>query len=135
VKESGVDLATAIGTNVVAATLGTNCFHGPVRPPEDDYETEAVFCIEGGGPAAEPNNGKTTRVVFAEVQVRTRGDKDDYDGGKDFTDSIFSYTEHASISGYINVRDLSAAPIYLGKDAGGRHEWSYTVEMIYEDSP
>ncbi|KKL19411.1 hypothetical protein LCGC14_2465710, partial [marine sediment metagenome] len=46
-----------------------------------------------------------------------------------------SYTEHATISGYINVRNLSASPIYLGKDAGDRHEWSYTVEMLYEDTP
>jgi hypothetical protein len=106
-----------------------------VRPPEDGYATKAVFCIEGGGPAAEPDNGSTKRTVFAEVQVRTRGDKDDYDGGKDFTDSIFSFTEHATISGYFNVRNLTAAPIPLPQDAGGRYEWSYTVEMMYEDTP
>lgn len=134
-KDTGLDLATAIGTNVSAVTLGTDVFDGPVRPPEDEYATEACFCIESGGRAAEPDNGKTTRAVFAEVQVRTRGNKDEYASGKTFTDSIFSYTEHATISGYINVRNLTAAPIYIGTDAGGRHEWSYTVEMFYEDTP
>ncbi len=131
--DPAIDLATYIAAQVAGATLGTNVYHGPVRPPEDGYEVEAAFCIESGGPADSPDNGTANRTVYAHVQVRTRGDRDKYGTGKTWTDSIFDATQHGSVSGYVNARNLEARPIYIGTDKGGRHEWSWTVEMIFEE--
>lgn len=128
-----IDLATHVGTNVGAATLGTNCFHGPIRAPEEGVPEKAIFFIEGGGPAAEPDNGAATRVVYATVQVWGRSDDDDYGGGKTWVDSIYDAIEHAAITGYINVRNLRAAPSYMGMDDGRRHEWSWDAELIHEE--
>lgn len=128
------DLATHIGTDVAAATLATNCFHGPVRPVEDGYPAQSVYCFEMGGPPADPFNGESTRLVRAHVKVRVRSAKDKYGGstGKGWADAIYASTEHAAISGYVNVRNLEGSPMHIGQDNGGRHEWSWTVEMMYE---
>lgn len=127
-----VDLATSYDTALGTATLGTNLFHGPVRAPEDGYPAQAAFCWESGGPAAEPFNGQATRLVRAQVRVHARGNKDDYNAGKVWADSLFDSGEHAVVAGYINVRNLEAAPSYLGADESGRHRWQWTVELLYE---
>lgn len=127
------DLATHLDSAVAGTTLGTNLFHGPVRPPEDGYATQAAFCWESGGPPAEPFNGQSTRLVRAQVRVHARGDKDDYDAGRTWAHAVFAGCEHAAITGYINVRNLEAKPSYLGKDEGGRHRWQWTVEMLFEE--
>lgn len=132
------DLAASISTNVAALTFGTNVFYGPERPSKEDTgittdpPAEAAFCWESGGPPAEPFNGESTRLVRAQVRVLVRGDKDDYDGGKTLADSVHAATEHASVSGYINVRNLEALPNRLRMDDSGRHRWQWTVEMIFE---
>lgn len=127
-----VALATSYDASLATATLGTNLFHGPVRPPEDGFATKAAFCWDSGGPPAEPFNGQSTRLVRAYVRVHARGDKDDYNAGKTWAHSLFDAGEHATIAGYINVRNLEARPLYLGADEGGRHRWQWTVEMLYE---
>lgn len=130
--DPALDLATFIGANLATATLGTNAFAGPVRPPEDGYATKAVFCIEGGGPPLEPMNGTSDLLCRGIVEVRARGEKDAYGAGKTWADSIFDEVQHAAMAGYVNVRNLQAAPVYIGTDKGGRPEWTWDVELIYE---
>lgn len=127
------DIATHVASQLAAATLGTNCFYGPERSPADGCATKAVFFIGGGGPAAEPDNGSSSRIIRATVQALVRGEQDEYANGATWAQSIFDEIEHASVVGYINVRNLRAAPTYIGLDPEKFHLWSWDVEMLYED--
>ena len=128
-----ISLATHIADNVSGATLNTNVFHSPVVPPDDYTPAKAVFCLETGGSVASPDCGTAKRTVYPHIQVRVRGEEGDYRGGKEFADLVFRATEHASVAGYINVRNLSAMPNYIGTDNNRRHEWSWYAEMIFEE--
>jgi hypothetical protein len=125
------DLATEIAS-ALSLTLGTNCFYGMVRPPENGIAAKAVFCISSGGPKPTSFLGQTRVRRFSSVQVRVRGEEDDFDGGELFARQVRDAVHHASIAGYIEVEAQVSEPAHLGPDRRGYPEWSIPVEMISE---
>jgi len=131
-----VDVATRLGAAGIGLTLGTNLFAGPVRAYVDGtVPHQSVFCLATGGPPPEPFCGDPTNKDFrrSKVQVRTRSNLEDFDGGQTLTRNTRNAIHKASVVGYVDVEVLESEPNYLGKDEDGHHEWSINVELMHRE--
>ncbi len=136
------DLITQLSTNLTELTLGTNAFHGPVRPPDAQslqagtVPVEAVFAVATGGIAPMALNGEGKSIWKPTVQLRIRGDKKDFDGGRTLARTVLEETQFISITSpnvYIDVVLLQGSPAYLGEDRAGNPEWSFTAQLTYTE--
>ncbi len=126
-----IAVATRIGTEVASLTLGTNLFHGPIRPGS----TLAVFCLLDGGPSPIACLGTEQRAERPNVQIHVRGEKGEYSDGLDVAESVRDAVHYAPLSGYIDVRVIESAPIYLGEEDDGQPRWSMNVDLTREVIP
>lgn len=122
------DIATYLGGDLAALSLGVNLFYGPVRGADDNYPSKAVFCILDGGPPPLPIWG-TDVVRRSRVALRVRGDRMKYDEGLDLAVSVRASVHYAAIVGYLDTRAEQAEPIFIGNDEDGHPEWVINILM------
>ena len=128
-----LDLATYIGTNVGALTLGTNLFVGKVRAKSAQIPSKAVFCLAGGGPAPTAYaDGTTTNYRQSAIQVRVRDVPRDFGAGQTLARAVRDAVHQKTIAGYVDVYVEQSEPIYINEDSQGHHEWSINVMMTHE---
>lgn len=137
-----MDLATHIGANVGALTLGTNVFAGKLMESSPKgssglYPDKAVACLaDAGDPPEAYADGTSTELRPSEVTVLIRSDvravASSFADGQTLARAVRDAVHHASVSGYIDVAVLSAEPVYRGEDNAGRHQWSIQVRMLHE---
>jgi hypothetical protein len=128
-----LDLATYLGTQIGALTLGTNLFVGKTRAVGDNIPSKAVFCLATGGPTPQAYmDGTAVEERPSMVQARIRSEPRDFDGGQTLARLVRDTAHHASISGYIDVEAQQAEPFPIGEDAKGHHEWSINFRMLHE---
>ena len=125
-------LATYVATNVAALTLGTNCFYGPVTPDP----SKGVWIFPTGGTPVTRFLGETENEKHTMIQVRTRSDKQDFDGGlvlaRSVSDVIIGAIHDATFAAYLDLFVLQSDPLYLGQDDQGLPEWSQNVEAHFK---
>ena len=128
-----IALATHLGDDVAALTLGASVFYAPVSPPNDFVPDEAVFCILGGGAAPIAKNGQADVISQPECQIRVRGAKRDYTGGLDLARLVLASVNFAPLTDYIDVRAVESEPNFLGNDDQDSPEWSINVAAQVEE--
>lgn len=125
----GMTIAQQVAT-ALGLTLGVEVFNGPVRPEP----TRAVFCLVTGGITPEDiveNSGESYHRP--RVQIRVRDAQQDFAGGEVFATSVRDAVHLQVPAGYIECRAVESAPMYLGPDDQGRHEWSINVELLLRE--
>ena len=136
------DIATQIAANVAALTLGTNCFYGPVRPisAKDGIPGQAVFAAIVA-PSAQPIPMRGTdagtgpdQIRAHRVQIMIRSKHEDYAGGVALARSVRDGICYRPPSGYDDIEPVQSAPLYLGKDDKGHHEWSLNIDALTEET-
>jgi hypothetical protein len=125
---AAVDVATHIGATVAGFTYLTNVFDGPVRPVPA-APAKAVFVLATGGPPPEARIGETQADRFPALQIRTRGDKNDFAGGLADARAVRDAVHYAPLAGWVDVRVQETEPNYLGEDNNGHPEWSVNAEL------
>ena len=121
------DVVAAINTGIAWATTGTNLFYGPVRPAGDEYPSRCIFVVPTGGAAPEAFLGQSYAYRRSALQIRTRGDRQDYNAALADARAIRDVVHYAVLSGYVDCRVQNTEPIPLGTDEAGHHEFSINV--------
>ena len=109
---------------------------GPVRPAEPPtIPHQAIFMMRSGGLAPSPymDGGSGTDYKMVRLQFHIRGEPDDYIGAYGIAQSVWAAMQKVpSASLFSNVRCTcdQSAPMYLGRDDLGCHE--YTVNVTLE---
>ena len=139
-----IDLATALATalsRVVAPTSGATVFAGPVRPADPPaVPHEAIHCVPpvGSGDSRQTFR-RAGKVRFSELQVRSRGERDDFDSAATLAESIHVALNNLTVlqvTGglrYLAVLVSDGNPIMLGQDDQEHWEFVTNVEMTYDD--
>lgn len=128
----GIDLVDHLAT-ALSLTAGTDIFDGRVRAPGRGVAEKAVFVQPTGGPPPQALSGQTVAIRRSALQVRVRGDQEDYAGGLVFARSVRDAIQYAPIAGYIDVRIQDQEPIPLPQDDEEHHEWTINVEMSFKE--
>ena len=130
-----IDLATHIGTNVGALTLGTNILAGPVRAVGTGVPDLCVFATATGGSAPEPfiYGGSGNEQRYHQLLVRIRSAPRAFEAGQTLARSVRDAVHHTTVAGYIDVEVRETDPVYLGVDDKGHHDWTVGVEMYSEE--
>jgi hypothetical protein len=129
------DLATATA-NASSRTLGTDAFAGPVRPGDDGIPDDAVFFLPGTAvdPVRTAQGGKHD---VARVDVRVRGDADDFDTPYELSRTLIRVMRGLSTAAGSDLEDYSdvfvraSDPISLGQDDQERWEFNIPTELRY----
>jgi len=129
-----ITLATYMGTNIGALTLGTNLFHGPIMPADSYVPVKAVFVLSDGG-VMIGNLGQTDVNKDQVVGIWIRSDKDDFASGRDLGRAIISAVHYAALSGYLDCLVKTTDPEYMRADPEGRHIHYIRTELIIKESP
>lgn len=119
-------LATALPGSLTlnTASVKGNLHHSPVQPG-DDF---AVFCMLDGGPAPIAcNDSNILRKPNVTINIRSK--KSGYGDAVDLALAIRDAIHEQTISGFVDVRVRESAPLYVGTNDSGQHEWVMTVEM------
>lgn len=130
------DIRTFILANVSAASGRTFC--GLMRDPDSVIPHKAVSVLETGGDL--PNgfmDGRDKDYRRIRVQVRVRSDVDDYQTGRDLTQTLWGVLQRANLtsitSSYVSCHVTTSAPVYWGKDDKEHHEWSVNLRVEKEE--
>lgn len=130
-----IDIATQIGTDLAAWTLGTNLFHSPPAPPQEGVPVEAVFVYPRGGEPPYRFCGEDRWEWRADIGIRIRGDRDDYTNtlanARALRDAVNGM--ESSLTDYIQIRAMNAEPIPLGLNDQGCPEYQVNVEALYTE--
>lgn len=115
-------------------SLGVAAFCGPTRPAEPPAVlNKAIFIQETGGPPAEPYmDGTRSSYRFMRVQVRVRGEPNDYQTTRDLAKTIWSNLQQSSTpmtGSYVRVTCDQSNPFYMGRDAYQNHEWVVNLTL------
>jgi hypothetical protein len=126
-------LATYVASEGAGLTLGTSFFYGPVTPDP----AECCWIFPTGGPGPTRFLGETEVEKHYTMQVRVRGDKQDFDGGlllaRAVSDALHAAINDATFAAYLDIIPLQSQPIYLGQDDHGLPEWSQNVEAQFKE--
>lgn len=114
--------------------LGANIFIGPVQPPNQYIPAKSCWILETGGLAPEYVMGNAYTVQRSTVQVRVRGDANDYIGGRDFAQSIYDALNGIVPTGYFSVFCQQSEPVWIGFDSDNRPEWSINLIVTYQEN-
>ena len=120
----------------LAMTCTSGVYSGPPRPPENGIPARAVFVFPTGGRKAGNYCGGVTKVERrSSLQIRVRGDQDDWDGGLLLARQVRDAIHHADsdLDAYTSIEVNESEPSPLGKDHQGLPEWSMNVEVIFRD--
>jgi hypothetical protein len=126
------DMVTRLSA-LAALTSGVNLFRGKMR--RDGHVPQlCVSVLSSGGPAPIAYaGGTTTERRFDSLQIIVRANRDAFQSGQELAKSVYAQAHRAPLSGYLDVRATTAAPLYLGEDAAKTHEWSINLELWYEE--
>lgn len=111
-----------------------NIFTHPVIPPSTYVPAKAIFIFAPTGGRQPARTFDRTEVRYPVLNVRVRGDIEDYLGGESFAHSVYEALEGASIDEYIDVKCQQSSPIWIGYDSNNYPEWSINVEILAEKS-
>ena len=125
-----------VKAHIDAANLGVTTFIGFVRPAQPPMiPHKAVFVLESGGLPPQPfMDGSTTAWRRPRVNIRVRGEPNDYATGRDLANSIWSrFQQSTSVTGsWVRVTCDQSLPMFLGLDAFSCPEWSVNVTLEKE---
>jgi len=127
------DIATYLSTQGVA-TLGSDLFIGPLRPPSTAQGIETTACFvqgTGGGPASRIF-GTATEIRWPTVQVRVRSTG--FSTGYSLCQSVYDTLQSASIGSpaYMDVRAEQSGPIWIEQDENGHYHWALNFRCMYQ---
>lgn len=132
-----IDIATHIANQLGALTLGTNCFHSPVRPANEAelIPAKAVFSYVTGGTTPYDYCGEDRAERRSRVQVIVRGDRDDYAGTLSLARSIRDVVHRSdtTLTDYVQVRVMEEDPIPIGVDDQGLPMYSINAELLFSE--
>lgn len=130
--------AQALATVLEAAGLGlarppaadANLFTAPM-PEADGVPDVCVALVNTGGGPPDAYVAGTTRAAYyhPSVQVRVRSSPEDFEGGETLARQALEALNLSSPAGFVLCRVDQSAPTYFGPDQGGRHRWSFNVEL------
>ena len=126
------DIAAFLNTNVAALTIGTNLFHGPLKPHSSDMPIDSTYCRAGAGPEPFRTMGEVTEHRMAVVHIHSR--YGDWDAGDTVVRAIADTLRGATIAGYKWVAALQSEPPMAISDEQGYHHWDQSFKMVYEQT-
>ena len=122
------DVRTHLITQSVIASSAI--FIGGARRAGNGIPHKAVFVSQNGGyPPSEYMGGVSTTYYARTVQVRVRGDVNDYAAGLTLANAAHNALQRATISGYVRVTCNQSAPMYMGFDEVEHPEWSFDCTL------
>ncbi len=124
-------IATEIGTQVGALTLGTNLFHSTVRAPDVLVPKDCVFAWNGGGVPPLRTMGEPDEIRSAIVMVGVRDSK--YADGNSLAILIMNSLQAQSIATYLDLELVNSSPRSLGQDADGLHHFGMEFILTYQE--
>ncbi len=124
-------LATEMGTQVAALTLGTNLFHSTMRAPDGFVPEDCVFAWTGGGVPPLRTMGEPDEIRSAIVMVGVRDSK--YADGNALALSIMNSLRAKSIATYLDLELVNSSPRSLGQDADGLHHFGMEFILTYQE--
>lgn len=128
---SAEDTVVSLVGNSGLATIGTDLFAGPVRPPGGYIPKQVIFVLEATG-------GREPQVIHNEqrgymrrpgVQVRVRAES--YESGYTLAEDVWqALADVTSPAPWTQMRMQQSAPIYTGRTEDELFHWSINVELI-----
>jgi len=135
--EPEIDIATHIGTQLAAWTLGTNLFHAGVRPADEAQLVPAKACFIYPTGGVEPRDfcGEDRAERRSRLQIWVRGDRGDFTEtlalARAIRDTV--HRSDATLTDYIQIRAMQSEPIPLGLDDQGLPEYSINIEAFFTE--
>ncbi len=124
-------IATEIGTQVGALTLGTNLFHSTIRAPDSFIPENAVFVWDGGGAVPLRTMSEPDEIRRSVILVDIRNVK--YNNGSDQAILIMNSLRAQSIATYLDLELATSAPRSLGQDAEGHHHFGLEFILTFQE--
>jgi hypothetical protein len=125
------DLVTLLNGAIGSLTENTNLFKGKMQPVSSYVPADSVFCLSSGGPAPQAYaDGSAVEQYHPAVQIMIRNTN--FLTGQTLARSVRNAVNHATISGYIDVRIGGSDPLYINEEETGFHLWSINVELWHE---
>ncbi len=124
-------LATEMGTQVGALTLGTNLFHSTIRAPDSFVPKNAVFAWDGGGAGPLRSMGEPDEIRRSVIVVDVRNIK--YNTGSDLAILIMNSLRAKSIATYLDLVLVNSAPRALGKDDEGLEHFGLEFILTFQE--
>jgi hypothetical protein len=122
------ELDSAVVGRLAAAGLGltpgVNLFRGRVQPAGGAVPARAVFVLLLGGDASSPYLGSARDWQVHRVQVRVRGEADDYASGQLLATAVVQALHRAALPGFTFALVDSPCADPIGHDVQGLPEWS-----------
>lgn len=125
----GLTLAQQVAA-ALSMVLGTDVFNGPVR----EEPARGVWCLTYGGRAPDDIVGNPAdSYQYPRVQIRVRDLQENFGSGETLARNVREAIHLLVPAGYIDCRAIESAPLYLGADDFGRHEWAINVELTIRE--
>jgi hypothetical protein len=131
-RDCAADLVAVLEAAGVGSTSATppTLYSAPF--PASGPEVLVSVVDFGGGEDAESHLGGSGRVSLTpEVTVRVRGPRHQYLEARDKAAAAWAACWYHAVGGYVRAVPSGNGPTYLGPDASGRHQFSFTVRMEY----
>jgi len=121
-------------------TKGTDLFMGAVRGFSNLIPYKCVFVTASGGGPTRPIKAGLSGVGIQErhasAQIRIRSDAEAVSGsfsvGQSLAREVFDALHFKPVAGYCEWRAVSSAPLYIGQNEEGQHEWSINLDVIFD---
>ena len=124
-------LATEIGTQVGALTLGTNLFDSTIRAADGFIPENCVFAWDGGGAAPLRTMSEPDEIRRSVIVVSVRDLK--YNSGRNLAILIMNSLRAQAISTYLDLELVNSAPRALGQDDEGLHHFGLEFILTFQE--
>ena len=134
-KNPALDVVTHLAADLAALNSSgssQNIGSGTIRAPSSNVPKISVFVMEGPGARPMRTMGQVTEHRTPVVHVTVRHTK--FEEGRGLMQDIIDSMQAASISGYLDVRSMSSAPLSLPREKEGLHLWNNSFELVYEQT-
>jgi hypothetical protein len=136
------DIVDQLDSLVASLTKGTNLFAGAVRGYQNNgaIPHKCVFVTATGGAPTRPIKVGAAGVIVQErhaaVDIRIRSDAPGVPGafqdGQTLAREVFDSLQYNPAAGYCEFKSPGSGPNYIGEDEDSHHEWSFSIEVIYD---
>ncbi|WP_267574055.1 phage tail terminator protein [Corallococcus sp. bb12-1] len=111
---------------------GANLFTSPMPESDGAVPDRVVALVVTGGAGPQSYVGRRRMAYLVpECQVRTRSEREDFEGGQRLAQSVFAALNQSALMPYSVVRAEESAPAYLGTDDADRHRWVFKLVVGY----